>query len=259
MSGVTHLIVPAAGLGTRLRPLTDATSKEMLPLGGRPILVGAFLEASAAGIERVTVVVHPRKEDLTAWIKTEVERWPFVLETVVQPEPSGALDAVRRGRGQSSEPCAVIYPDMLAPRQEGLLMVLAAHGAFGGCVLGAQRVTVANLTTVGRTGRFVFEDAESISGPRVVARVQPQPRELGAWHSVFAEVRTPAFFVIEERLGVGDEHAQDIYNTVAADGRLRAADLSATSERADILDTGTMAGYQDAVARFDDGRWSWRA
>ena len=258
MTRVTHLVVPAAGLGTRLRPLTDSASKEMLLLGGRPTLVGAFLEAVAAEMERVTLVVHPRKRDLTEWVAAEQGRWPFELRTVVQPEPLGALDAVRRGREGGSEPCAVLFPDMLAPNQEGLRTVLAKHVATGSSVLGAQRVTESNLTTVGRTGRFSFSDGTPETGGGRVAEIHGAPRELDAWHSVFAEVRTPAFFAVEEAMGGGDERAADLYNSLAADGLLHAADLSGTAVRADILDTGTLAGYEDAKARFEDGRWAWR-
>lgn len=258
MSVVTHLIVPAAGLGTRLRPLTETQSKEMLPLGGRPTLFAALLEAKAASLERVTIVVHPRKRDLVEWLSEQTGRWPFALDTVVQPAPAGSLDAVRHGRGDAAEACAVLYPDMLAPNQQGLRSILATYQATGSCVLGAQRVTAENLEIVGRTGRFVFTDGSPYQCGGSVERMEAAVRSVGAWHSVFAEVRTPRFFAVEAELGSGDERAAEIYNRVAADGLLVAADLSANDTRPDVLDTGTMDGYRDAVARFDDGSWRWR-
>lgn len=257
MTAVRHLIVPAAGLGTRLRPLTNTQSKEMLPLGGQPTLYGALLEGVSSGVERVTVVVHPRKRDLVAWLEEQGGHWPFELDTVVQPEPAGALDAVRRGRAGALEPCAILYPDMLTPNQDGLRTIIAMHESTGACVLGAQQVTPSNLGTIGRTGRFTFADGNPHRCNGNVTRIEAAPRAVGAWHSVFAEVRTVAFFDVEDELGGGDERAADIYNRVAGDGRLYAADLSANDARADVIDTGTMAGYRDAVARFDDRRWRW--
>jgi MurNAc alpha-1-phosphate uridylyltransferase len=48
----------AAGLGTRMRPLTDATAKPLLPLGGRPLLDHALDRLEAAGVEVVVVNAH---------------------------------------------------------------------------------------------------------------------------------------------------------------------------------------------------------
>ncbi len=53
-----------AGLGTRLRPLTDATPKPLLPLGGAPIIRRAMDHLLAAGVRRFVVNTHHRPE---AW------------------------------------------------------------------------------------------------------------------------------------------------------------------------------------------------
>jgi len=52
-----HAVVLAAGLGTRLRPLTELWAKPVLPLGGTPVIELVLRELSAAGIQEVTVVV----------------------------------------------------------------------------------------------------------------------------------------------------------------------------------------------------------
>ena len=56
------VIVLAAGYATRLRPLTDTWSKELLPVGGKPI-IDWILDAveAAAGIDEVHVVTNARK------------------------------------------------------------------------------------------------------------------------------------------------------------------------------------------------------
>jgi MurNAc alpha-1-phosphate uridylyltransferase len=48
----------AAGLGTRMRPLTDRTAKPLLPLGGRTLLDHALDRLAAAGVDRVVVNAH---------------------------------------------------------------------------------------------------------------------------------------------------------------------------------------------------------
>lgn len=50
--------LPAAGLGTRLRPLTDTTPKPLLRVKGEPLIVHAMRHCAAAGIERFLVNTH---------------------------------------------------------------------------------------------------------------------------------------------------------------------------------------------------------
>jgi MurNAc alpha-1-phosphate uridylyltransferase len=52
----------AAGLGTRMRPLTEHTAKPLLPLGGRPLMDHALDRLLAAGVERVLVNTHWQAE-----------------------------------------------------------------------------------------------------------------------------------------------------------------------------------------------------
>ncbi len=55
-------IIPAAGFGTRLRPLTDSIAKEMLPVGRRLALEIILEELVGAGMERAVFVLSPAKE-----------------------------------------------------------------------------------------------------------------------------------------------------------------------------------------------------
>lgn len=56
--------VPAAGLGPRLLPLTKAMPKQMLPIGGRPVIEHTVRELVASGITDITVVGAGRGKDL---------------------------------------------------------------------------------------------------------------------------------------------------------------------------------------------------
>lgn len=62
----------AAGLGTRMRPLTAATPKPLLPLGGRPLLDHALDRLALAGIERVVVNAHWQAERVAAHLAARV-------------------------------------------------------------------------------------------------------------------------------------------------------------------------------------------
>lgn len=57
-SGRPHAIILAAGLGSRLRPLTDHTPKPLVEVGGRPIITYGIELLRQAGIENIVINVH---------------------------------------------------------------------------------------------------------------------------------------------------------------------------------------------------------
>lgn len=57
----TATVIPSAGLGTRMLPLSAVTPKELLPMGDRSLLQWALLEADKAGVTQAIVVGGPQK------------------------------------------------------------------------------------------------------------------------------------------------------------------------------------------------------
>jgi UTP--glucose-1-phosphate uridylyltransferase len=63
------IIIPAAGMGTRLLPATKVVPKELLNVYDRPVLQFAIDEAIEAGAERIVVVIHPEKLAIRDYLK----------------------------------------------------------------------------------------------------------------------------------------------------------------------------------------------
>lgn len=104
-------IILAAGMGTRLRPLTLQTPKPLLTVRGRPILDWA-LGALPSTVDRVLVVVHYLAEQIEAFLTTQSHIAESVV--VVQKEPRGTGDALRACRQQlRSERFLVVNGDDL--------------------------------------------------------------------------------------------------------------------------------------------------
>lgn len=77
----------AAGLGTRLRPLTDRIPKALVPVGGVPILERVARRLIAAGADRLVVNTHYLAEQIEAYV---AERRGFGVEAVCSREPGDA-------------------------------------------------------------------------------------------------------------------------------------------------------------------------
>ena len=88
-------VVPAAGFGTRLRPLTDAIAKEMLPVGRKLALERIVEELRAAGMRRIVFVLSPAKEPvIRKHFGDGIDGADFAY--ALQPEMRGLGDAVGR-------------------------------------------------------------------------------------------------------------------------------------------------------------------
>jgi len=61
---IRKVVIPAAGFGTRLAPLTHLMPKEMLPLGGKVVLQHVLEECDAAGLSTPLIVINRRKTAL---------------------------------------------------------------------------------------------------------------------------------------------------------------------------------------------------
>jgi UTP--glucose-1-phosphate uridylyltransferase len=88
------IIIPAAGLGTRLLPATKVVPKELLNVYDRPVLQFAINEAIDAGAERIIVVIHPDKLAIRDYLKPD-EDYIGWLSACGKTMLSAALAAVQ--------------------------------------------------------------------------------------------------------------------------------------------------------------------
>lgn len=62
MSEITKAVIPAAGLGTRMNPISEYLPKPMLPLGKKPVLQHIIEEVKGAGIYKIAVITRSEYE-----------------------------------------------------------------------------------------------------------------------------------------------------------------------------------------------------
>ncbi len=94
-------MVLAAGLGTRMRPLTDATPKALIPVGGRALIDRVLDKLVEAGVERAVVNVHHLADQVEAHLRARRD-----LEVLISDERGGLLDSgggIQQARGVLGE------------------------------------------------------------------------------------------------------------------------------------------------------------
>ncbi len=281
-AGVRAAIVPAAGLGTRLAPLSLGCPKELLPLGSYPALTACLLELAAADLVDLVLVSSPQKPGLRRFCDS-LDRWAgstdpnssptaalaglwhrLRVRVIDQPRPRGVLDAVECGLraldpGASQAAIAVLFPDLLhLPDQTALSHLCLAHRQAGQAVFGLRRAQPddrpGSRLAVRLAAPFCDLPAADLplSTPLPIVELQPACGHPDELLTTFGQVQTPAW---NQAL---DRHCRDADTGTLQDAGLLAAlnalaaegGLCGTLLPGQILDLGTLSGYAAAVQRF---------
>ncbi len=85
---IKQAMVLAAGLGTRMRPITDHTPKPLVAIGGRPMLDYVLDLLVAAGVAKAVVNIHHHPDQMRSYLQSRLD-----LEIVVSDETQGLLNS----------------------------------------------------------------------------------------------------------------------------------------------------------------------
>ncbi|MEE8116509.1 MAG: nucleotidyltransferase family protein [Gemmatimonadales bacterium] len=168
-NGNVSAILLAAGLGTRLRPLTDRVPKCLVPIAGRPLLDYWFERLEEAGIRDVLINTHHHPDQVEAYIARVVARGRCSVVTVHEPELLGSAGTVTANRdfARDDEDCLIIYADNLSDVDLGAL--LAVHRSHNDPITmmlfhapQPEQCGIAELDESGRIVGFVEKPAHPV-------------------------------------------------------------------------------------------------
>jgi NDP-sugar pyrophosphorylase family protein len=124
-------VVMAAGEGSRLRPLTEAWPKPVLPIDGRAVIATLLRDLAGAGVERAYVVTGHLAEQVEELVGDGAA---FGLRVTFARQPSvlGSADTVQRGIAAGAvPPLLVVAADTVFQPGDVQRFAAAAHGAAG--------------------------------------------------------------------------------------------------------------------------------
>jgi len=168
---IKQAIIPLAGLGTRLLPITSVLPKELLPICGKPGLEYILEECKSAGIKEVILIISKRKKIIKEYfnkdaffkkiIKTKkdkrikreylkIKKFKKMIRFVYQNSPRGTGDAVLKCQKLiKSNYFLMLLPDDLIIKKNCSKEMIKIHKKYNSSVIASKKVDTKDISRWG--------------------------------------------------------------------------------------------------------------
>ena len=260
---IRQAIIPLAGLGTRLLPLTSVYAKELLPINGKVGLAYILDECIEAGIKEIILIISNRKKIIKKYFNNDsfykkiiknkkdqrilneykkIKKFKKMLKFVFQNEPKGTGDAVLKTRNKIKDNYfLMILPDDLIIKKNCSKDMILIHNKMSCSVMASMRV---NKKTVNRWG--IYSKKKQINKNNFYIKdvvEKPKITEAPSRNAVIGRYILPNEIfskLKKQKKGKGGEiHITDSIRSLINEGNK----FIGHNFAGEYLDCGTMDGY----------------
>ena len=174
---IKQAIIPLAGLGTRLLPLSSVIAKELLPINGKPGLEYILDECIGAGIKEIILVISSKKKIIKKYFYNDnffkkiikkkqkdsrlkfeyskIKKYKKMIKFVYQHTPLGTGDAILKCRKIiRSKHFLMLLPDDLIIKNNCSRAMIKLYNKYNSCIIASKKVSKKD---VARWGIFKLE------------------------------------------------------------------------------------------------------
>ncbi len=174
---IKQAIIPLAGLGTRLLPLTSIIPKELLPINGKPGLEYILDECVKSGISEIIFIISNKKRSIKKYFYNDsfykkilkkkrkdkklrseykkIKKYKKMIKFVYQNSPKGTGDAVLKCKKLiKSNYFLMLMPDDLIINSNCSKSIIKVHNKYKASIIASRKVKKNNVS---RWGIFDFK------------------------------------------------------------------------------------------------------
>ncbi len=260
---IRQAIIPLAGLGTRLLPLTSVYAKELLPINGKVGLEYIIEECLEAGIKEIILIISKKKEIIRKYFHNDklykkiikrkknlriineykkIKKYKKMIKFVYQNSPKGTGDAVLKTKKLIKDNFfLMLLPDDLIIKRNCSKDMISIHKKKNCSVMASMRV---NKNTVKRWG--IYSKKKNINKNNFYIKdvvEKPDIKSAPSNNAVIGRyILTKKIFkkLTKQKIGKGGEiHITDSIRKLINDGEK----FIGHNFKGKYLDCGTMEGY----------------
>ena len=262
---IKQAIIPLAGLGTRMLPLTSVTPKELLPINGKPNLEYIMEECIEAGIKQFIFIISKRKKNIKKYFFNDnfyrniikkkndkriiaefkkLKKYQKMIKFVYQNKPKGTGDAVLKCEKFIKEKYfLMLLPDDLIIKKNCSKEMINFHTIKKSSIIATKKV---NLKTVSRWGILSVKNKKKNYFQITDVVEKPSIKKTPSDYAIIGRYILPSKIFSEIKKikpGQGNEiHITDAIKNLISKGEKFYGNIF----RGKYLDCGTLKGYIDS-------------